>query len=114
MTKPWTDADVVQSRRRMLIGVWIALAIWLAILCVGASLYAPAPGDKKNITVDWRRGLALFTFVGGFLGLWIWMATRQRVTRRLRDGLTIPDHGSDGVQAGQEQGSEDSQDHEQP
>ncbi len=46
--------------------LWVALAIWITLLAVGASLYAPAPGERDTATVDWRRGLMVVAFVGGF------------------------------------------------
>lgn len=64
--------------QHMLRLLWAVLAIWIVILAVGASLYAPAPGDRDFATVDWRRGLMVVVFVGGFLGSWVWLATRKR------------------------------------
>ena len=94
--------------------LWVALAIWIALLAVGASLYAPAPGQRDEATVDWRRGLMVVAFVGGFLGLWIWLASRQRLPRRFGNGLTIPDDGSHRVEGAQEQNGEDSHQDQQP
>ncbi len=65
------------ARRRMMRFLWVALAIWIMLLAIGASLYAPAPGDRENITVDWRRGLMVIAFVGSFLALWIGLAKRR-------------------------------------
>lgn len=65
------------ARQRMMKILWAALALWILLLAVGASLYAPAPGDRENITVDWRRGLMVVGFVGSFLALWIGLARRR-------------------------------------
>lgn len=66
------------KRKRMLQLLWAALAVWIVLLAIGASLYAPAPGDRDHATVDWRRGLMVLVFVGGFLGGWIWLASRRK------------------------------------
>ncbi len=66
------------KRQRMLKLLWVALAIWIVLLAVGASLYAPAPGDREHATVDWRRGAMVLVFVGGFLGTWMWLASRRK------------------------------------
>lgn len=101
-----------KKRRRMLMVLWSALAVWTILLSVGTSLYAPAPGAGKAPSVDWRRGLLVFAFVGGFLGLWMWLATRQRTPRGLGDGLAITGDRTDGVQSRQQQGGEQGQEDE--
>ncbi len=71
--------NVVERKRRIMLRVlWAALAIWIILLAVGASLYAPAPGEREQPTVDFRRGLFVLLFVGGFLGLWIVLAARRK------------------------------------
>lgn len=94
------------KRRRTLRLIWCALAIWTLVLSVGTSLYAPAPGSAKSPTIDWRRGLMVFIFVGGFLSLWMWLAMRQRLPRRFRNGSTVSDQRSQGVQAGEQNSDE--------
>ena len=86
------------QRRRLLIVVWIALAAWTLLLSVATSLYAPAPGAADSPSIDWRRGAWVFCFVGGFLSLWIWLASRHRSPRGFRDSLAITDHGRDRIQ----------------
>ncbi|MGN6135656.1 MAG: hypothetical protein ACTHOU_14305 [Aureliella sp.] len=103
------DGRSVRGRRRLLTAVWVVLAVWTVLLSIGTSLYAPAPGAGPSPTVDWRRGGLVFLFVGGFLALWIWLASRKRTPSRFRDGLAVPDHRGDGVQAGQEHDSQQSQ-----
>lgn len=98
-----------KQRRRLLIIVWSALAVWMILLSVGTSLYAPAPGAGKAPSVDWRRGLLVFAFVGGFLGLWVWLAIRKRPPGSFRDGLPVTGDGADGIQDRQQQSSDQSQ-----
>lgn len=92
----------------MLIIVWTALAVWTILLSVGTSLYAPAPGAGKAPSVDWRRGALVFVFVGGFLGLWMWLATRKRPPRGLGHSLPITGDRADSIQGGQEQSGDQS------
>ncbi len=64
------------KRQRMLKLLWVALAIWIVLLAVGASLYAPAPEiESMPPSIDWRRGAMVLVFVGGFLGTWMWLAS---------------------------------------
>lgn len=77
MQEPMTP-QIDPKRRIMLRALWAALAVWIILLAIGASLYAPGPGERTQATIDWRRGLVLLLFVGGFLGLWILLASRQK------------------------------------
>lgn len=101
-----------RKRRRMLVIIWSALAIWTILLSVGTSLYAPAPGAGKAPSIDWRRGLLVFTFVGGFLALWMWLAMRKRPPGGLGNSLPIADDGTYRVDARQQQSGKQSQEDE--
>lgn len=105
---PSPESMLDKKRRRMLIAVWVALAVWTLLLSIGTSLYAPAPGGPKQPSVDWRRGLMVFIFVGGFQSLWMWLATRKRLPRRFRDSLTVTEHGQTSIEGSQEQDSQQS------
>ncbi len=98
------------KRKRSLRVLWIILALWMIILAVGTSMYAPAPGASadKQPTVDWRRGVMVFTFVGGFLSIWMWLATRHRLPRRFRDSLSVNDDGDESVQTSQQENGQQS------
>ena len=106
--------EIDPKRKRMLRLLWVVLAIWIGLLALGASLYAPAPGERDHATVDWRRGLVVLLFVGGFLGLWIWLASRQRLPRRFGQGLPISHEGSQGVERTEEQSGQHGQEDQQP
>ena len=110
MSEPDYDRQL-KKRRQILVIVWSALAVWMILLSVGTSLYAPAPGAGKAPSVDWRRGLLVFGFVGGFLALWIWLAMRKRPPGSLGDGLPVTGDRANGVQAGQEQGGDQRQEY---
>lgn len=97
------------ARRPLLVAVWIALAAWTLLLSIGTSLHAPAPGAAHAASVDWRRGALVFAFVGGFLSLWIWLASRKRTSRHFREGFAITDHRRDGIQSGQSQSGQQRQ-----
>lgn len=111
MPEPAEDRSL-KKRRRMLLVVWSALAVWTVLLSVGTSLYAPAPGASKAPSVDWRRGLLVFAFVGGFLALWVWLASRKRPPGRLGHGLPITGDRAEGIEASQHESGDQSEKNE--
>jgi len=101
--------------RRWLVAVWSALGVWTLLVSVGTSLYAPSPGGApEQRVIDWRRGLMVFVFVGGFLSLWVWLAVRKRASGGFGNRLSVASHGQESVQASQHENAEQSEENQQP
>jgi protein-S-isoprenylcysteine O-methyltransferase Ste14 len=92
--------DSSKTRRRILLSLVAAVAVWGGVLAIGAALGIRSTGtvhlSKVQLGSDVRRGLIVLGCVAAFVLFWLAMISMRQARLRKTKGRKLPPAGRAG------------------